>query len=45
MIERHAGRVLERYDLTLEDFFEGIDPVIKRVVEEHLGADTAEAFR
>ena len=44
MIERHAGRVLERYDLTLADFFEGIDPVIKRVVEEHLGADTAKLF-
>ena len=44
MIERHAGRVLERYDLTLEDFFEGIDPVITRVVEEHLGADTAKLF-
>ncbi len=44
MIERHASRVLERYDLTLEDFFEGIDPVITRVVEEHLGADTAKLF-
>jgi bacillithiol biosynthesis cysteine-adding enzyme BshC len=44
MIERHTGRVLERYELTLEDFFEGIDPVIKRVVEEHLGADTARLF-
>jgi len=44
MIERHAGRVLERYDLTLADFFEGIDPVITRVVEEHLGADTAKRF-
>ncbi|HJX89870.1 MAG TPA: bacillithiol biosynthesis cysteine-adding enzyme BshC [Pyrinomonadaceae bacterium] len=44
MIERHAGRVLERYDLALEDFFEGIDPVIRRVVEEHLGASTAKRF-
>ena len=44
MIERHAGRVLERYELTLEDFFEGIDPVNKRVVEEYLGADTAKLF-
>ena len=44
MIERHAGRVLERYDLTLKDFFEGLEPVIKRVVEEHLGADTAKLF-
>lgn len=44
MIERHTGRVLERYDLNLADFFEGLEPVIKRVVEEHLGADTAKLF-
>jgi bacillithiol synthase len=44
MIERHTGRVLERYGLTLKDFFEGLDPVIKRVVEEVLGADTAKLF-
>jgi bacillithiol biosynthesis cysteine-adding enzyme BshC len=44
MIERHTGRVLERYDLTLKDFFEGLEPVIKRVVEEHLGANTAKLF-
>lgn len=44
MIERHTGRVLERYGLTLADFFEGLDPVIKRVVEEHLGAGTSKLF-
>ncbi len=44
MIERHTGRVLERYDLTLADFFEGLEPVTKRVVEEHLGAGTARSF-
>jgi bacillithiol synthase len=44
MIERHTGRVLERYELTLADFFEGLEPVIKRVVEEHLGASTAKSF-
>lgn len=44
MIERHTGRVLERYDLKLADFFEGLEPVMKRVVEEHLGADTAKLF-
>jgi bacillithiol biosynthesis cysteine-adding enzyme BshC len=44
MIERHTGRVLERYGLTLADFFEGLEPVIKRVVEEHLGASTAKRF-
>lgn len=44
MIERHTGRVLERYNLTLADFFEGLEPVITRVVEEHLGAHTAKLF-
>jgi bacillithiol synthase len=44
MIERHTGRVLERYDLTLADFLEGLDPVINRVVEEHLAAGSARLF-
>jgi bacillithiol biosynthesis cysteine-adding enzyme BshC len=44
MIERHTGRVLERYGLTLADFFEGLEAVTKRVVEEYLDADTAQRF-
>jgi bacillithiol biosynthesis cysteine-adding enzyme BshC len=44
MIERHTGRTLERYGLTLADFFEGPEPVMKRVVEEHLGMNTAKLF-
>ena len=44
MIERHTGRVLERYNLTLEDFFDGLDHLMKRVVEEHLGANTSKLF-
>jgi len=36
--------VLERYGLSLADFFEGLEPVTKRVVEEHLGASTARHF-
>ncbi|HEX5602547.1 MAG TPA: bacillithiol biosynthesis cysteine-adding enzyme BshC [Pyrinomonadaceae bacterium] len=44
MIEHHTGRLLRRYDLTLADFFEGLEPVIKRVVEEHLAADSAKLF-
>lgn len=44
MIERHTGRTLERYGLTLADFFEGPEPVMKRVVEEHLGLNTARLF-
>ena len=44
-VERRTGRTLERYGLRLSDFFEGLDSVIARVVEEHLGADTARAFK
>ena len=44
MIERHTGRILERYNLTLADFFDGLEPVMKRVVEEHLDAGTAKLF-
>jgi bacillithiol biosynthesis cysteine-adding enzyme BshC len=44
MIERHTGRVLERYGLSLADLFAGPESVWKRVVEEHLGADTANSF-
>ncbi len=44
MIESHTSRVLERYDLSLVDLFAGPESVLKRVVEEHLGADTAKSF-
>lgn len=44
MIERHTSRILERYGLTLEGFFAGPESVLTRVVEEHLGADTAQTF-
>jgi bacillithiol synthase len=44
IVERRTGRTLERYDLRLEDFFGGLDPVIARVVEEHLGADVARSL-
>jgi bacillithiol synthase len=44
MIERHTGRVLERYGLTLPDLFLGLESVLKRVVEEHLGAETTLVF-
>jgi bacillithiol biosynthesis cysteine-adding enzyme BshC len=42
--ERRTGRTLERYNLQLADFFAGLDAVIARVVEEHLGAEQAQAF-
>jgi bacillithiol biosynthesis cysteine-adding enzyme BshC len=44
IVERRTGRTLERYGLRLEDFFGGLDPVIARVVEGHLGADVARAL-
>jgi len=44
VVERRAGRTLERYGLRLEDFFGGLDPVIARVVEGHLGTEVASAL-
>jgi bacillithiol biosynthesis cysteine-adding enzyme BshC len=44
LIERRTGRTLKRYNLQLADFFPGLDAVIARVVEEHLGAEQAHAF-
>lgn len=44
MIERHTGRLLEKYGLRLEDLFAGLESVLARVVEEHLGAETAKSF-
>ena len=44
MVERHTGRILEKYGLQLQDLFAGPENVLARVVEEHLGADTAKSF-
>jgi len=44
IIEKHTGRSLERYQLKLSDFFAGLDTVLARVVEEHLGTAAAESF-
>jgi bacillithiol biosynthesis cysteine-adding enzyme BshC len=44
MVERHTSRILERYGLNLVDFFAGLDHVVARVVAEHLGKETSEAF-
>jgi bacillithiol biosynthesis cysteine-adding enzyme BshC len=44
MVERHTWRTLNRYDLKLTDLFEGYDNVMTRLVEEHLGTETAKAF-
>jgi bacillithiol biosynthesis cysteine-adding enzyme BshC len=44
MVERHTGRVMERYGLSLESLFAGPEAVLSRVVEEYLGSDTAKQF-
>jgi bacillithiol biosynthesis cysteine-adding enzyme BshC len=44
MVESHTGRVLERYGLGLADLFPGLDNLLARVVEEHLGATAAKSF-
>lgn len=44
IVESRTGRTLERYDLELSDFFEGLETVLARVVEEHLGAETGKTF-
>jgi bacillithiol biosynthesis cysteine-adding enzyme BshC len=44
VVERRTARTLARYGLKLEDFFEWLDAVIARVVEQHLGRDVAGAF-
>ncbi|MEA2203686.1 MAG: bacillithiol synthase [Blastocatellia bacterium] len=44
IVEKHTWRSLERYNLKLNDFFGGLDTVLARVVEEHLGTAAAESF-
>jgi bacillithiol biosynthesis cysteine-adding enzyme BshC len=44
VVERRTARTLRRYGLKLEDFFGGLDSVIARVVEQHLGTEVAGAF-
>ncbi|HVF43511.1 MAG TPA: bacillithiol biosynthesis cysteine-adding enzyme BshC [Pyrinomonadaceae bacterium] len=44
VVERRTARTLARYGLKPEDFFGGLDAVIARVVERHLGKDVAGAF-
>jgi bacillithiol biosynthesis cysteine-adding enzyme BshC len=43
-VERRTARTLARYGLKFTDFFAGLDAVEARVVEEHLGAEQAQAF-
>lgn len=43
-VEKHTWRSLERYGIRLEDFFQGPDHVVARVVAGYLGQETAAAF-
>ena len=44
LVERHTWRTLERYGVTLKDFFAGYDQVVAKVVEQYLGKETSAAF-
>jgi bacillithiol biosynthesis cysteine-adding enzyme BshC len=44
IVEHRTGRTLSRYRLELSDFFSGLDSVLARVVEEHLGSEAAHTF-
>jgi bacillithiol synthase len=44
IVERRTWRTLERYGLGLPDLFDGLDAILARVVEEHLGSETAQTF-
>ncbi|HEV8140687.1 MAG TPA: bacillithiol biosynthesis cysteine-adding enzyme BshC [Pyrinomonadaceae bacterium] len=44
LVERHTWRTLERYGVTLKDFFGGYDRVVAAVVNQYLGKETAAAF-
>jgi bacillithiol biosynthesis cysteine-adding enzyme BshC len=43
-VEKHTWRSLDRYGIRLEDFFEGADHVVARVVAGYLGQETSAAF-
>src|SRR5438128_2146353 len=44
MVEKHTWRSLERYGISLVDFFAGFDHVVARVLERYLGKETSTAF-
>jgi bacillithiol synthase len=45
IVESRTGHALERYGLGLSDLFAGQESLLARVVEEHLGAETGQAFK
>jgi bacillithiol biosynthesis cysteine-adding enzyme BshC len=44
LVERHTWRTLERYGVSLKDFFGGYDQVVATVVSRYLGRETSAAF-
>jgi len=44
MVEKHTWRSLDRYGVSLVDFFAGFDHVVARVVEQYLGKETSATF-
>lgn len=44
IVDSRTGHTLERFNLELSDLFAGIENVLARVVEEHLGTETGQAF-
>ena len=44
IVEGRHQKTLEKYDLQLSDFFEGLHPAVTKVVEESLDRTTAQAF-
>jgi bacillithiol biosynthesis cysteine-adding enzyme BshC len=44
IVEGRHQKTMEKYDLQLSDFFEGLHPAITKVVENSLDRSTAEAF-
>jgi bacillithiol synthase len=43
-VEAKHARTLQKYDLKLTDLFGGIEPILPKIVEEHLNPETARIF-
>jgi bacillithiol synthase len=44
LVEKHTWRALDRYGMTLKDFFAGYDQVVAKLVAQYLGKETSEVF-
>jgi uncharacterized protein YllA (UPF0747 family) len=43
-IEARQTRIMEKFGLKFEDMFEGLEAIISRVVDKHVGRETAQVF-